>query len=385
MRTLLVAFALAMGLTAAAADASARTILLQPDGSGEFRDIQEAVEEARKGDVIQLAPGTYRGRGNTNVDFYGMAITLRGNPDRPGSRVIDCGGPSADTTRPRRALRFQQSEGRSTVIEGITFRRGWVPGDDVTTSSGGLILCQGASPVFRDCVFEDGRAYAGGAVSLERSSSEFTRCRFTGHSAEIGGAIMMAAGAPVLKECTFTGNTAARGGAVYGMLAEMVITACRFENNHASMGGAIACEERSRLLLDRSVVAGNFASYGGGVELAASDLEMTHCTVAGNTAGSGGGLLLRSDARAKVQYSILALSPKGQGIAGVLEGELNAECTLIWGNTDGNWVHTAATMADANGNLELDPGFVAPEKGDWRLRPDSPGRIQGCEVLGALP
>ena len=48
-------------------------------------------------------------------------------------------------------------------------------------------------------------------------------------------------------------------------------------------------------------------------------------------------------------------------------------------------VFTAAELADRNGNLTLDPGFVDPAGGDWRLRQDSPGRLQGCEVLGALP
>ncbi|MCB1182993.1 right-handed parallel beta-helix repeat-containing protein [bacterium] len=384
MRGVILAACLWAGL-AATTTATARTIHVRPDGHGDSPDLQEAILDAKKGDVIQLAPGVYRGKGYTNVDLYGMAVTVRGDPERPGSRVIDCGGEAAGGPGPVRALLFQQAEGRATVVEGITFRRGWVAGDDVSSASGGLVLCQGASPTFRDCVFEDGRAYAGGAVGLERSSADFERCTFTGHSAEIGGAVIVAAGKPVLRDCTFIGNTAARGGAVYGLLTEMVIVNCRLEANHAGMGGAIGCEERSLLVLDRSVVVNNFASYGGGVEIAGSELEMTHCTIAANTAGSGGGLLLRGGAHAKVEHSILALSPKGQGIGGVLEGELQVSCSLIWGNTDGDWVATAAELADRNGNLTLDPGFVDPAGGDWRLRQDSPGRLQGCEVLGALP
>ncbi len=365
--------------------AAARTIVIRPDGSGDFKTIQGALDEAKKGDVIQLARGTYRGGGNVNLDFVGTQVTLRGDPARPGSRVIDCRGGSRGGTDVRRAIHMQNGEGRKTVVEGITFRGDPGAGDDPLESTGGLVLCQGASPVIRDCVFQDGRAYRGGAVSLERSNAELIRCRFSDNSAEIGGAVMAGAGAPVIRSCRFDNNHAARGGAVYVLLANMVITACTIYDNTATIGGGIACEERSRLLLDSSVVTGNYASYGGGVSVAESELEMNHCTLALNSGGSGGALLMRGKSQAVVAASILALSPRGQGIAGILDTELDINCTLIFGNADGDWIHTAAALVEQNDNLQKDPGFVDAAGGNFSLRRDSPGRDAVCGVLGALP
>jgi predicted outer membrane repeat protein len=380
----LVFAAMCLACSLPAWQASAGTIVVRPDGSGDFPTIQIALDEAGNNDVIQLARGTYRGPGNGNLDFLGLKIILRGDPANPGSRVIDCAG-SRRGDEIQRAIHMENGEGRGTVVEGITFVGSQMAANHPLDTAGGLVLCRGASPIIRDCVFRTGRAYSGGAIRLERSNAEITRCRFENNSAEMGGAVMVAFGAPVLKDCRFQDNHAARGGAVYSMLADMVITACTFETNTATLGGAIACEERSRLLLDRSVLTDNHASYGGGVELAESDIEMNHCTLAYNSGGSGGALLLRGESGAKISYSILAFSPRGQGIAGVLDAELSIKCTLVYGNADGDWIDSATEMVNQNDNLREDPGFVDAAGGNFSLRSDSPGRDPICGVLGALP
>jgi hypothetical protein len=192
-------------------------------------------------------------------------------------------------------------------------------------------------------------------------------------------------GAPLFENCRFSGNTASRGGGVFGLLTNMVITGCTFETNTASMGGAVACEEKSRLLLDRSVLTGNFASYGGAVQIVKSEITMDHCTLALNSAGSGGALLLRGASRAIITHSILAFSTKGQGLAGVLDADLDIRCTLIYGNAAGDWINTAAALKNKHGNLHVDPGLVDPRGGNFRLRADSPCRQGPCELRGALP
>lgn len=365
----------------ASTGAAAKTLAVYPDGSGRYATIQAALEMAKKNDVIQLAPGVYRGQGNGDLDFLGMQVTLRGDPRNPASRVIACGD-RADRY-PQRAIHMRSGEDRNTIVTGILFRGGNAVGEEPPANSGGTVLCEGASPEFRDCVFVDSRAYTGGAVSLTRSNAQFIRCRFTDNSAEIGGAIMAMSGAPVIEKCEFTANTAAKGGALFGLLSNVVIIGSTFQTNSAGVGGAVACEERSQLLLDRSLMTGNFASYGGAVQIVKSEIIMDHCSLIRNSGGSGGALLLRGAAKAVITHSILAYSSKGQGIAGVPVADLDVRCTLIYGNADGDWVDSAAALKDQDGNLQVAPGLVDLAGGDFSLRADSPCRTTTCGVIGA--
>ncbi|MCI0366089.1 MAG: hypothetical protein L0Y44_07815 [Phycisphaerales bacterium] len=43
----------------------------------EYATIQAAIDAAAPGDIVQVADGVYTGPGNTNVDFFGKAITVR--------------------------------------------------------------------------------------------------------------------------------------------------------------------------------------------------------------------------------------------------------------------------------------------------------------------
>jgi hypothetical protein len=43
----------------------------------EYATIQEAVDASSDGDVVLVAPGTYTGDGNKNIDFSGKAIVVR--------------------------------------------------------------------------------------------------------------------------------------------------------------------------------------------------------------------------------------------------------------------------------------------------------------------
>ena len=63
----------------------AETIIVAKDGSGNFNNIQDAINYSWQGDTIIVRPGTYY----ENVNFNSRAITLTSeNPNYPGLTQI---------------------------------------------------------------------------------------------------------------------------------------------------------------------------------------------------------------------------------------------------------------------------------------------------------
>ncbi|MBN2589216.1 MAG: hypothetical protein JXA96_05110, partial [Sedimentisphaerales bacterium] len=57
----------------------------------DYPNIQAAIDDANDGDIVLVAPGTYTGEGNRDIDFMGKAITVKSEYG-PESCIIQCGG-----------------------------------------------------------------------------------------------------------------------------------------------------------------------------------------------------------------------------------------------------------------------------------------------------
>src|SRR5205807_906878 len=84
--------------------------------------IQSAINAASNGDTILVAPGSYSGHGNTDIDFGGKAVTVVSS-DGVASTIIDLTG--ADAAHPARAFRFHASETSASIVRGFTIRNGF--------------------------------------------------------------------------------------------------------------------------------------------------------------------------------------------------------------------------------------------------------------------
>ncbi|MBN1124860.1 MAG: hypothetical protein JXA82_07625 [Sedimentisphaerales bacterium] len=125
----------ALGILLSLASLSlARTITVQPDGSGDNTTIHEAIDAAVDGDVILVADGVYDRGGN----LAGKAITVR-SKNGPANCIIHLDSHEVYSGYfIFYAFYFNSGEDHNTVLEGFTVENGllWMDRPGWTTSRG---------------------------------------------------------------------------------------------------------------------------------------------------------------------------------------------------------------------------------------------------------
>lgn len=178
------------GVMTMAGPAQARTITVRQDGTGEFSNIQAALDQASPGDQVLVGDGVYQGYLNWNLDFRGKNITLEssGGADRT---IID--GENLE-----RAFRF--TAGDTAKVKGFTLR-------NCSASQGGAIYCEG-SPRISFCNLQGNQASEGSAIFIAAGSPTFEGVNIEANlqSAANGSAVQVQGGAPTFTHCVLAGN-----------------------------------------------------------------------------------------------------------------------------------------------------------------------------------
>ncbi|MCC6361416.1 MAG: M28 family peptidase [Phycisphaerales bacterium] len=255
----------------------------------QYPTIQAAINASVHGDTILVAPGTYSGAGNVNLNFAGKAITLRSEAGAATTIIQAASG--------SRGFVFTSGEDRRSIVDGFTIRGGSV-------SLGGGISCTGSSPLFRDCIItgNNGLTGGGGGVYLTRRSRPiFANCSITGNTTTgAGGGLKCSLGSsPLFINTIIAGNTAANGGAIHSELtSKPTLRGCTIARNTATnRGGAFyqlsgSTADNSHPLLENSIVWGNTAAAGQGPGIYAGGgtyITARFCDVQGGQAGIAGG------------------------------------------------------------------------------------------------
>ena len=195
---------------------SAAAVLHVPS---QFEVIQDAVSAASEGDTVLVAPGTYAGPGNKEIDFGGVNVQVIGRAGAD-STIIDCEGSG-------RGFDFRSGESRLSVVCGFTIMQG----DTWSDEGGGAIRCHESSPTVRECVFVDCWGLSGGAVLARTSALAIEDCVFLECWGGEGGAICFYwAQDATVSSCWFQGCRL--GATIVNYEGRVKIRDCALVDNH---------------------------------------------------------------------------------------------------------------------------------------------------------
>ena len=345
----------------------------------DFATIQDAIDSSSDGDIVEVAPDTYTGDDNWDIDFRGKAITVRSS-NGPYDTIIDCSGSEG-----HRGFYFRRNEGSDSVLRGFTIIGATVPGSDVI---GGGILCEFSSPSIVDCVIKECSTEIGGGIGVDSGSPTIIDC--------------------VIEDCQAGGfGQAGSGGrgAGIGLIrgSDATILHSKIRNNSSydnSFGAGIYCW-RSSAFFSNCDISNNTAQgnvHGGGAYCGGSSarIEFENCIISSNTAEIGGGLCAGSSGDNTVERVIITnctiahnslsggqpADSTGRGIHSV-SSNISIRNSIVWSNDDNDDVPIILIDPASNspvqyscieggypgqGNIDKDPMFASSSGSDYHLR-----------------
>jgi hypothetical protein len=341
-----------------------------------FETIQEAIDLAFNGASIIVAPGTYTGPGNRDIDFKGLEITVRStkpnDPNVVATTVIDCQGSESE---PHRGFYFHSGEDGNSVLDGFTIRNGYV---ESRNDGGGGICCIGSSPIISNCIITNNKTglyrdyypeYAGhgGGVFLEDSKATIVSCIISNNRTDDGAFSM-------------PGTDGGYGGGIYCEDSSPRIINCLISNNVTGHGGDgdCVCELYGCICSD-----GGDGGHGGGIYLTGSagyNTVIAHCTITGNTTGLGGWVFSGDSTPGE----------QGQGGGIYVSGhQPDIIDSIFWGNNLSQ-IHGVSSVSycDVQGgytgifNISDDPRFVSGPFGDYYLSQTAAGQVIDSLCVG---
>lgn len=358
----------------------------------DYNTIQRAIDSARYGDVVEVAPGTYSDDGNWDIDFRGRSITVR-SAAGPAQTIIDCQGSG------HRGFYFHAGEGPDSVLRGFTIIDGLAPGSDIPSDNaswnsspthpiGGGIYCEFSSPSIVDCVIKRCTAEVGGGIGCVAASPAIMDCVVEQcHAGGQGSAQSGGYGAGIglirdsdaeLIDCQIKDNlgyTNSLGGGVYCWQSELLLAGCTVTSNSASgniIGGGVYCGGfSSEIALENCIISKNTAELGGGVFIGSApwsssdsireSVSIVNCTIAynslsGTKSSSTGGGIHSVSSNITIRNSIVWYND-GKAIL-LLNPSMSSP--VLYSGVEGGYT--------GQGNIDANPRFASSGGDDYHLQ-----------------
>jgi hypothetical protein len=300
-----------------------------------YATIQKAVDVSQNGDTVLVAPGTYSGEGNRAINLRGKQITMRSLAG-PVATVLDLGR--------QQGILALSTETLATVVDGFTFRNGYVESGEDWRGDGIISILGDAVITLKNSIFTANETKA--TYVTTSTGIVFKRNRSYGATA-------------LVQNCLFYGNTIGGGGwtSVGGGSAFVVgatggeplpkvidIQNCTIANNTlysavtswGGFSGGIRIAVFGAGVIDSTIVWGNSSTFFPATEWSSNSNYQ-----------SGAQTLLLGSVSYSISQNGVILEPAGSHL-------------------DMTW---PAAVGSA---LTEDPMFVAPQNSDFSLSPASP-------------
>ncbi|GJM44977.1 MAG: hypothetical protein DHS20C21_18190 [Gemmatimonadota bacterium] len=373
---------------------SAAEISVEPDGSGDYATIQDAVNAATAGDEIVLEDGTFLGPGNRDLRFFGKDLVVR---SRNGAAFVTIDSQGSES-EPHRAFRLDAGETSATRLDGITITGGFASGPFPESGGGGILVAFNSHPVIENCVFDGNETgfqgfgagllawegcditlrdctflnnvsgwYGGGFVLRKECDALVERCQVIGNYAlHAGGGASITNSDAIVNDCLFADNETTEvdgGGVLVKAEAMPVFTRCVFAGNRAFLGGALGLGNGPVVTAVDCLFENNEAGAGGAVcaDQELSTLHLTRCTFVNNrSSGWGGHLVAGTYSMVVIRNSIFAdHCDAATSVYVAWGGSMDVDCSLIVGGQ--TQITGPGTVAFGASNVDGDPLFCAPD------------------------
>jgi hypothetical protein len=275
--------------------------------------IQEAVDAASPGDVIQVATGIY-------TDVHGL-LAPPGYPDPPTSGIITqvvCisktvtirgGYTTTNWTTPypitQPTTLDAQGQGRVILIAG-----------DPSTSSGQAIspTIEGLHITGGDAIGLGGGGWwgpgdVGGGVHIISATATLSNNWMFSNTAHRGGGLFLSSDPVTLSNNTVISNIADFGGGLYLGESDATLSGNTVISNTARVGGGLVVVGNATL--SGNIIISNTANSGGGLMLAYTAVTLTNTVVADNRASTAGSGLYIYGASPRLLHTTIARNSGG--------------------------------------------------------------------------
>ena len=357
--------------------------------------IQAAINAASAGDTVLVSPGTYY----ENIDFKGKAITVT---SESGASVTTINGGGVATV-----VTFKTNETSASVISGFTITNGYSDSYLPSLGQGAGIFISGASP-------------------------RILNNEITGNNGCGGIGVYVYKGAPLIQGNSINNNaqTSCSGGdgggiGISGSSGVIQILDNLIQNNHVDHGGSgggIDLISAGPVLIRGNIISGN-STYNSGAGISVgyySNPQVIGNLIVGNRVVGGymgGGIyyVVGSGPAPLILGNTIAGNSASRGAAIYSDGHdqkaqiLNNVIVASWGvpalacdaDYDSfppilqyNDVYSGGTTPSSgncgsfigsNGNISVDPLFVAADVTNYHLQPASPVIDLGSGSFSGIP
>jgi hypothetical protein len=339
----------------------------------EHPSIQAAIDAAHIYDTVAVAPGVYR----ENLLFKGQHVRLVGSG--PGRSVID-GGWNGPT------ISFVMEQGRSASIAGFTIRHG----QGGTGEGSGVNVSRFSSPTIRGNLIEENGCGLGGGVEAGQAwvignvvRNNANQCAGTvrGAGIYVDHTGSLPVDPAVIEDNLVLGNgslanSTGEGGGIGAWGRAVIRNNVVMGNRILGTGGGIFVNAFSEVR--QNLVVGNEATWqGGGIFVRNALVTVANNTVADNVAPSGSQAYFdRFASDVTVFDNVFAGQAPALECEEPRERDFRANLAFsfpgpsVAGPCD--WTLPA--------NLEVNPRFVDPASGNYRLGGNSPAVDAGLAI-----